>query len=201
MVGRAILIHPAWLVAAAIFLGGSSRAEAQSTTGVWKSTGSSSGNSLPGSGSGFGNSGNGFGNSGSGFGSGNGTGGGPGSLSSIFSGILTPEEEMMVMMTAMAQTEAIIESEGMYDIDSWDLLFIFLSYYVEDYLAAVDGALGGNGNGSGTGGTDTGPMPLDGIGALGNGQGTGLGSTSPGIGTGSSGTGSSGTGKSGAGKP
>jgi hypothetical protein len=86
-------------------------------------------------------------------------------------GVLSPEQELTVLMTSLTMTEEIVNSGLVQISDSWDLLFLFLMVYTEEYTSAVMGVLGGGTGVTPPGGTLPGGTPPGG--------GMGSGSTPP----------------------
>jgi hypothetical protein len=162
---------------------GSSRAP---NLGTWSSNGMTGGTGLGGGFAGT-NGGTGFGGSG-GWGGGGGFGGGFGGLGSgmldlAFSGLLSPDQEMMVLMDAITTADSLISDLGLQFNNPFELLYFVLMIYEVKYEQAVLALLNG-GTGGTTGGTGGTTTPV--IGGTG---GTG-GTTTGGIG-GTTGTGTS----------
>jgi len=161
------------------FSGTSSRPQ---NLGTWSSNAMTGGTGL---GTGFAGSsgGNGGWGGGGGFGGGvgNGFGGGFGGLGSgmlglAFSGLLSPDQEMMVLMDTITTADALISDLGLQFDNPMELLFFVLMIYEVKYEEAVLAILTGGTDGTtgGTGGTTT-PV-IGGTGGLG----TGIGGTTTG---------------------
>jgi len=111
-------------------------------------------------------------------------------LDLAFSGLLSPDQEMMVLMDAITTADSLISDMGLQFNNPFELLYFVLMIYEVKYEQAVLALING-GTGGTTGGTGGAAMPA--IGGTG-GLGTGFGGTTTG-GTGRIG-GTTGTGTS-----